>query len=85
MLNPDLEIREGGRVGQSSRPLDKGGGGSSVNDKVVSRLSFKTLNKIDISLRQTVDCISVKPPLTATSLQWPLFSVPKVAIVEMFT
>ena len=40
---------------------------------------------MDISLRQTVGCISVKPPLTATSLQWPLFSVPKVAIVELFT
>ena len=40
MLDPDLEIREGGRVGQSSRPLDKGGGGG-LSDKVVSRLSTR--------------------------------------------
>ena len=36
--DPDLEIR-GGRGGQSSRPLNKGGGG--LSDKVVSRLSTR--------------------------------------------
>ena len=27
---------------------------------------------------------TVEPPLTATSLQWPLTSLPKVAVVEGF-
>ena len=37
--DPDLEIRGGGgRGGQSSRPLNKGG---DLSDKVVSRLSTR--------------------------------------------
>ena len=47
---------------------------------------FKNKKCIYIILSyKTIDYNTVKPPITATSLQWPLSSVPKVnAVVERF-
>ena len=45
MPDPDLEIRGGGEGTRSSRPLDKGGGGGPVSQKIFFWPSVWSKNK----------------------------------------